>query len=124
MHNDPAEQTAGGATKSAVGSQRTPRSVPRYRFIATVVVTEPSSGTRLPAKTSELSINGCYIDTLNPFPEATLVRLRIIKDDGVFETPGRVLYCHPGFGMGIVFIDSTPDQRALLEGWLAELAAQ
>jgi len=95
-----------------------------YRFIATVVVTEPSSGTRLPAKTSELSINGCYIDTLNPFPEATLVRLRIIKDDGVFETPGRVLYCHPGFGMGIVFIDSTPDQRALLEGWLAELAAQ
>jgi len=124
MHNDPAEQTAGGATKSAVGSQRAPRAVPRYRFIATAVVTELSSGTRLPARTSELSINGCYIDTLNPFPEATLVRLRIIKDDGVFETPGRVLYCHPGFGMGIVFTDSTPDQQSLLEGWLAELSRQ
>lgn len=124
MHNDPAEQTGGGATKSAVGSQRTPRTVPRYRFIATVVATEVSSGTRLPARTSELSINGCYIDTLNPFPEATLVRLRIMKDDGVFETLARVLYCHPGFGMGIVFTDSTPDQRSLLEGWLAELATQ
>ena len=124
MHNDRAEQTAGGGTKSAVGTQRTPRSVPRYRFIATAVVTELSSGTRLPARTSELSINGCYIDTLNPFPDAALVRLRIIKDDRVFETPGRVLYCHPGFGMGIVFIDSTPDQRSLLEGWLVELAAQ
>src|SRR5207245_8261207 len=112
MHNDRAEQTAGGGTKSAVGTQRTPRSVPRYRFVATAVVTELSSGTRLPARTSELSINGCYIDTLNPFPDAALVRLRIIKDDRVFETPGRVLYCHPGFGMGIVFIDSTPDQRS------------
>src|SRR3989449_11042867 len=106
MHNDRAEQTAGGGTKSAVGTQRTPRSVPRYRFVATAVGAGVSSGTRLPAGTSEVSIHGCYIDTLKPLPDAALVRLRIIKDDRVFETPGRVRYFHSGVGMGTVFIDT------------------
>src|SRR3989442_3192890 len=105
MHNDRAEQTAGGGTKSAVGTQRTPRSVPRYRFVATAVVTELSPGTRPPARTSELSINGCYLGTLNPFPDAAPLRLRIIKDDRVFYTPRPVCYSHPRFGIGIVFID-------------------
>jgi len=42
----------------------------------------------------------------------------------VFATSGRGLYCHPGFGMVIVFIDLTPDQREVLAGWVAELAAR
>jgi len=92
--------------------------------MARAIVTELSSGTRLPARTSELGLNGCYIDTLELFPVGTLVHLRILKDNGVFETSGRVLYCHPGIGMGIVFVDSTPDQRGVLTGWVAELAAQ
>ena len=71
-----------------------------------------------------LGLNGCYIDTLNLFPVGTLVRLQILKDKAVFETSGRVLYCDPGIGMGIVFLDATPDQRAVLEGWLPELAAR
>src|SRR2546426_730551 len=66
MHNDRAEQTAGGGTKSAVGTQRTPRSVPRYRFVATAVVAGVSSGTRLPARTSQVSHNGWFIRTLKP----------------------------------------------------------
>src|SRR2546425_12902557 len=102
MHNDRAEQTAGGGTKSAVGTQRTPRSVPRYRFVATAVGAGVSSGNRLPARNPQVSIHGRYIDTFNPFPYAALRRLRIIKDDPVFETPGPVLYFHPGVRLGIV----------------------
>src|SRR3989442_7281966 len=105
MHNDRAEQTAGGGTKSAVGTQRTPRSVPRYRFVATAVVTGLSSGTRLPARTSELSINRWYIDTLNPFPDAGPVCLPNIQDDPLFQDPGPRVYCPPGVCIGIVFID-------------------
>lgn len=100
------------------------RSVPRYRFVTTVVVTEISWGTRLPGRTSELGLNGFYMDTLEGFPVGTLVRIRILNNQEVFESPGRVLYSHPGIGMGILFVDSTPDQRSVLEGWVAKLAAR
>ncbi len=124
MPDNTSDEAGGVRSASARGSERAERrSVPRYRFITRAMVTDLSSGTRLPARTSELGLNGCYIDTLNLFPVGTLVRLQILKDKAVFETSGRVLYCDPGIGMGIVFLDATPDQRAVLEGWLAELAA-
>src|SRR5437879_12545033 len=92
--------------------------------MARAMVTELSSGTRLPARTSELGLNGCYIDTLELFPVGTLVQLRILKDNGVFETSGKVLYCHPGIGMGLVLVGSTPDQRGVLGGWVTKLGAR
>jgi len=122
MPDNPGDDTPGAVWSASPHANR--RSVPRYRFMARAIVTELSSGTRLPARTSELGLNGCYIDTLELFPVGTLVHLRILKDNGVFETSGRVLYCHLGIGMGIVFVDSTPDQRGVLAGWVGELAAQ
>ncbi len=117
--------TADSAPSASEDSGRPERrSVPRYPFVTTVVVTELSSGTRLPGRTSELGLNGFYIDTLEPFPVGTLVRIRIFKDQEVFESPGRVLYSHPRIGMGILFVDSTPDQQSVLKGWVAELAAR
>ncbi len=123
MPDNPSDDTAGGVRSASAGSERAERrSATRYPFVARAMVTDLSSGTRLPARISVLGLNGCYIDTLDLFPVGTLVRLRVFKGHAVFETLGRVLYGHPGIGMGIVFTDSTPDQRSLLEGWLAELA--
>jgi hypothetical protein len=87
-------------------------------------VTELSSGTLLSARTSELGLGGCYVDSLNPFPEGTQVVLRILRDQGVFETKARVVYCDPSFGMGLAFTDMTRDQRSVLEAWLIEIVSQ
>lgn len=100
------------------------RSVLRCPLVASVEVTELRSGTLLSARTSELGLGGCYVDALNPFPEGTLVGLRILRDQGVFETKARVVYCDPSFGMGLAFTEMTPDQRSLLEAWLAEIVSQ
>lgn len=100
------------------------RSVRRCPFVASVEVTELGSETLLAARTSELGLGGCYVDALNPFPEGTLVGLRILRDQGVFETKAKVVYCDPTFGMGLAFTEMKPDQRALLEAWLAELVSQ
>ncbi len=83
-----------------------------------------SSGTLLSGRSSELGLGGCYVDSLNPFPEGTLVTLKILRDQGVFETKARVVYCDPRFGMGLAFTDMTPDQRSLLEAWLTEIVSQ
>jgi hypothetical protein len=100
------------------------RSVRRCLFVASAEVTDLHSGARLSARTSELGLGGCYVDALNPFPEGTLVGLRILRDQGVFETHAKVVYCHSGFGMGLAFTELKPDQRSLLETWLAEIVSQ
>jgi hypothetical protein len=101
-----------------------PRSVRRCPLVASAEVTELHSEALLSARTSEIGLGGCYVDALNSFPEGTLVGLRIIRDQGVFETKAKVVYCDPGFGMGLAFTEMTPDQRSLLETWLAEIVSQ
>ena len=100
------------------------RSVRRCPFVASAEVTELGSGTVLSGRTSELALGGCYVDSLNPFPEGTLVGLRILRDQGVFETKARVVYRDPSFGMGLAFTEMTPDHRSLLEAWLTEIVSQ
>ena len=100
------------------------RSVRRCPLVASAEVTELSSGAQLSARTSELGLGGCYVDALNPFPKGTLVGLKILRDQGVFETKARVVYCDPRFGMGLAFTETTPDQRSILETWLAEIVIQ
>jgi hypothetical protein len=123
MFDAPYKQMAGGATPPC-GEDSQPtvrRSVRRCPLVASAEVTELGSGTKLSARISELSLGGCYIDTLNPFPEGTLIQLRILRDNGVFETKAKVVYSDRGFGMGLAFTEITPNQRSILESWLAEL---
>ena len=100
------------------------RSVRRCPLVASAEVTELRSGTLLSARTSELGLGGCYVDTLNPFPEGTLVGLRILRDQGAFESNAKVIRCDSNFGMGLAFTVMAPDQRSILEAWLAEIVTQ
>jgi hypothetical protein len=100
------------------------RSVRRCALVASVEVTELRTGALLSARISELGVGGCYVDALNPFPEGAMVALRIVRDQGVFETKAKVVYCDSRFGMGLAFIEMTPDQRSILESWLAEIVTQ
>ena len=68
------------------------RAVRRCAFVASAEVIEPSSDTRISARTSELGLGGCYIETLNPLPDGTQVRVRILRDQGVFEAEAKVVY--------------------------------
>jgi len=100
------------------------RSVRRCPLVATAEVTDLSSGTLLSARISELSIGGCYVDALTPFPDGALVGLRICRDQGVFESNAKVIRCDSNFGTGLAFTVMAPDQRSILEAWLAEIVTQ
>ena len=103
---------------------RKQRSVRRCPLVASAEMTELHSGARLSARTSELGLGGCYVDSLNSLPEGTLVSLRIVRDQGLFETKAKVVYGDPRFGMGLAFTEMAPDQRSRLEEWLAEIVVQ
>ncbi len=113
------EWPATPATAGAKNAER--RASARYPLSSAVEVVELSSGARLSGRISDLGVAGCYIDMLNPFPEGTRLRLRFMYRTTPFETQGSVQMCDPAMGMGVAFVDLTPDQRSLLAEGLAEL---
>lgn len=94
------------------------RSAPRYALVLAAEVVELPRGAKLTARTSDISRTGCYVDTLNPIPQGSQVRLRFTHYEEVFEAIGRVVYVSPGLGMGISFEEVAPEQQALLIRWL------
>jgi PilZ domain len=98
-----------------------PRAAKRCTMVASAEVTEIDSNTRLSARTSEIGIGGCYVDAMSPFPEGTVVQVRILRDQGVFEAKAKVVYCDSTMGMGLAFSEMAPEKRLLLEDWLAEI---
>jgi len=123
MLDDPNKQPAASPT---LGAESDPhplkrRTVRRCPLVASAEVIDLATDTKLSVRVSELGLGGCYIDTLNPFPDGTLVQLKILRDDGVFDANAKVVYVQQGFGMGIAFTEMAPASRSLLEKWIAEL---
>ena len=100
------------------------RGAPRHPFIASAEETDLASGARLSARVSELSLKGCYLDTLNPFPEGTQIKLVIFHGGATFTAHATVVYPQPNMGMGVVFSAVQPEQLEVLTRWLAELSGK
>jgi Ribonuclease G/E len=93
----------------------------RVPLIVAVEVIETQSGTRLSARTSDVSLTGCYVDTLNPTPTGTEVRVKLTHNGADLELLARVVYVSPRLGMGVRFDESiSSDQLAILGRWLSE----
>jgi hypothetical protein len=108
---------------TAIGN-RTPterRGATRMPFVAPVEVVEMRTGSRIKARTSDLSPQGCYVDTLNPLPLGASVRLQIYRAGLILDALASVSARHAGSGMGLMFGELTNAQRAVLETWLSEL---
>jgi hypothetical protein len=99
-----------------------PRTAPRFSFVAEAEVMGTHDEMRVVARISELSSRGCYVDTVNPWPEGTELRLRIRYGCSTCDLAGKIIYTHTGYGMGVVFGDIAAEQRATLDAWLGELA--
>ena len=103
-------------------SEEQRRRAPRYAFIASAELLEPKTDVRIATRVSELSIYGCYMDMLNPFPVDTPVLVKISTSEAVFQTKARVIYAHPNFGAGVVFLEPEPQYLEILKGWIAAAA--
>ena len=108
---------------SGEGEYANRREVPRFSLIASATLREPESDTKISGRISELSRKGCYVDTLIALPEGTNLELRISRDQGVFESQGKIVYVQAGMGMGIAFVNVANEQLKILDSWLQELSA-
>jgi hypothetical protein len=115
----PAESAQATSIPTRAPSER--RCATRSAFIAPVEMVEMRTGSRIRARTSDLSLQGCYVDTLNPLPVGAAVRLQIQRAGMILDVLANVSSRHVGSGMGLVFGELTGAQKAVLESWLGEL---
>jgi hypothetical protein len=115
----PAGSAQATSIESSTPSER--RCATRSPFIAPVEMVEMRTGSRVRARTSDLSFQGCYVDTLNPLPVGAAVRLQIHRAGLILDVLANVSSRHVGSGMGLEFEEITEPQKAVLETWLGEL---
>lgn len=101
-------------------SEEQRRRNPRYAFIANAELFESATKMRIATRVSELSVQGCYLDMLNPFPEDTIALVKISVGKTVFESKVRVVYAHSNLGVGLVFLDLDPKNVEVLKSWIDE----
>jgi hypothetical protein len=98
------------------------RSASRHALVVTAEAEELPGGIKLPARISDLSVRGCYLDTLNPFAPGKRIRIHLTKGNETFHSLAVVVYSHNGMGMGVAFTDIDPSARETIQKWLAEPA--
>ena len=98
------------------------RSCPRYPFSPAVEAFDILADIRIKGRLADISRNGCYVDTINPFAKDAPVTLTISRDNQSFKTQAKVVYSKMGMGMGLLFTTAEPDQLRVLGSWLNELS--
>jgi hypothetical protein len=94
---------------------------PRFPFVAIVLAADPSSNIAIAARTTDLSLGGCYIDSVNPLPPGTMIKIELVHKGESFHATGRIVYSLPNMGMGISFVEIKKDSREILVRWIEEL---
>jgi len=98
--------------------KREQRRTPRYTFIASAELIEQKTDVRIATRVSELSLHGCYLDMMNPFPESTLVLVKIFAGEDFFHAKAKIIYVQPNLGCGLCFLEVEPQPLAVLGRWL------
>jgi c-di-GMP-binding flagellar brake protein YcgR len=75
----------------------------------------------VPCKLSDLSLGGCYLETVSPFPVRTKLVLSMRAGDVELQVEGRVRVMHPEVGLGIEFTKRTPQQRERVQKFIQTL---
>jgi hypothetical protein len=108
--------------QSSASSHKTEnRRSTRYSFVARAEIGEMNDGGfRIHARTTEISLNGCFLDMANPLPEGQQIFVKIFTASDYFEASGTVVYSQPNIGVGIEFHDVSRHFQPTLQRWLLE----
>lgn len=96
------------------------RGASRYSFSAIAEVIDLDSRGELVSILRDISASGCFVKTTTPFASGTWVRVRITHSGAEFAAIGNVTDNVSQTGMGIIFTQMEPNDRAIMEKWLSE----
>ena len=99
------------------------RKTPRFKVSVPVDIHTETSAAPLHCATSDLSLGGCYIESMYPFPAGTSLELKL-EAGGTHIISANVVTCDPQFGNGIQFLRMLPEDRVALSNFLDAAAKQ
>lgn len=94
---------------SAPHSER--RRYPRRKVAIQTELHLEGKETPMRLQTADLSLGGCYIETMFTLPVGCRMKMILWIGDKKVEARALVVTCHPQFGNGIEFTEMAPSDR-------------
>lgn len=94
-------------------NQQERRQNPRVKVSVPVEIHAEGASTPIRGATSDLSVSGCYIETMFPFPVGTALDLKL-QLETTLPIDATVVTCDPQVGNGIQFSRMLPEDRKTL----------
>jgi hypothetical protein len=94
------------------------RKFARHRVSFPLEVRDERVQTPMRVNATDISGNGCYVETILPLAIGTTLRVDFWIDDEKISTSAIVRTSDPGVGMGIEFIGLTPDTKRRVQNHL------
>jgi hypothetical protein len=99
------------------------RKHPRFQVKVPLEIHAEGSNTPFRCATADLSLGGCYVETMFPFPVGTNLELKL-QLEGTLLLVAKVVAHYPLVGNGIQFIKILPEDLEELRAFLDSLATQ
>lgn len=93
------------------------RKYARIKLSVPVEIQTDAGGSPIRGATADLSLSGCYIETIFPFPIGTNLDLQLSIETTVL-TAATVVTCDPQVGNGIRFTRMLQEDREALKAFL------
>jgi c-di-GMP-binding flagellar brake protein YcgR len=93
----------------------------RFKLNLPVEVHAEGSDTPIHFTTSDISLGGCYIESMYPFPVGTRLELKLQASDTLLIL-AKIVTADPQFGNGIQFVRMLPEDHDALSHYLDSVA--
>jgi hypothetical protein len=97
----------------------------RFRGYSDLSIVYEGSSEEIPVKVPDVSTTGMFINTARHFTEGAVIKVhfRLIRSNHEVNTRAEVRYCLSGVGVGIQFVDISPEDQAAIEQELDQIRA-
>ena len=93
------------------------RGVPRYSAYHDLAITYEGHSEDVPVRVPDVSTKGIFLNTTMHFPEGAVltVQFSLTRSGVTIKARGEVRYCLAGVGVGVEFIDISPEDARAIE---------
>ena len=99
-------------------SQKSRRRFERHKIFFNMEMSDERVNTPIRVRATDISANGCYVETMLPLTAGTILRVEFWLDTQKMSTSGIVRTKDPGVGMGIEFTGLTPSAQDKFQTFL------
>jgi hypothetical protein len=96
---------------------------PRYSAYQDLAVIYEGHSQKIPVRAPDISPQGIFIHTQQHFPEGAIlcIEFRLVRTNFTVNARAEVRYCLPGVGVGVEFVDISPEAQRTIEEELSAL---